>query len=259
MKDRFGDLRQWPGSRAGRVTLLVAGIVAAQFIVYGPSLLGWKILLPLDILAGRGVYLPQTPDTARIVPHDPVRSDLIYNSEPGRQFVVEEYRAGRLPLWLPYQFAGAPSIRPPLFTPVRILDYAIASPRVLAWTQVIEALLAGVGAYLFCRRILRVGPWPAIVAAWCYPLTGFFVFWQGYETPGAVLWFPWSLVAVDTTVRRASPWAGATLAVVTTLVLLSGQMDMAGQVLLASGIYAVWCHFDQYGRQWFGRRGGRPG
>ena len=206
MKDRFDALRRWLGSRAGRVTLVVAGIVAAQFILYGPSLLGSKILLPLDILAGRGVYVPQTPDTARIVPHDPIRSDLIYNSEPSRRFVVEEYRAGRVPLWLPYQFAGAPSIRPPPFTLVRILDYAIASPRVLAWTQVIEALLAGLGAYLFCRRVLRVGPWPATVAAWCYPLTGFFVFWQGYETPGAVLWLP-----VDPGGRRRRRASGISL------------------------------------------------
>ena len=237
----------------------MAGIVAVQFILYGPSLLGSKILLPLDILAGRGVYLPQTPDTARIVPHDPIRSDLIYNSEPSRRFVVEEHSLRACRCGFP---TSSPGRRP--FGRRRSRSCAswtmrLPSPRVLAWTQVIEALLAGLGAYLFCRRVLRVGPWPATVAAWCYPLTGFFVFWQGYETPGAVLWFPWSLVAVDAAVRRASPWAGATLAVVTSLVLLSGQMDIAGQVLLASGIYAVWCHFDQYGWQWSAAAHRRPG
>ena len=29
-------------------------------------------------------------------------------------------------------------------------------------------------------NILGVGFWPAVVAAWCFPLTGFFQFWLGY-------------------------------------------------------------------------------
>ena len=33
-----------------------------------------------------------------------------------------------------------------------------------------------------------------------------------------------------------------------------GRPDIAGEVLLASGIYALWCFFDCYGRQWRSRR-----
>ncbi len=39
-----------------------------------------------------------------------------------------------------------------------------------------------------------------------------------------------------------------------TCVLISGQLDVAGQVLLASGLYAVWCFIDEYGRECFRRR-----
>ena len=87
--------------------------------------------------------------------------------------------------------------------------------------------------------MLAVSFWPAAIAAWCYPLTGFFVFWQGYPTGLAVYWLPWILLAVDRTVRGKNPVAPVGLSVVTCLVLVSGHLDIAGQVLLASGLYGT--------------------
>ena len=101
-------------------------------------------------------------------------------------------------------------------------------------------MFAGLGAYFFCRHVLQVGFWPAALAAWCYPLTGFFVFWQAY---------------LDLVVRRLVPldpggggndvcadrrWRrGPLLVLLTGLSAIGGQPDLAAQVLLASGIYAV--------------------
>src|SRR5439155_8837061 len=124
-----------------------------------------------------------------------------YLVEPMRRFAVSEVHAGRLPLWAPYHYAGAPFIWPKL-SPFLALESCTRSPIILAWTQVLTALIAGSGAYLFFRRVLAVGFWPAAVGAWCYPLTGFFVFWQGYAAARSVCWFPWILLAVDRTVRR---------------------------------------------------------
>src|SRR5207237_666773 len=33
----------------------------------------------------------------------------------------------------------------------------------------------------------------------------------------------------------------------------SGQLDIAGQVLVISGLYAVWCLLDAYGKEWYHR------
>lgn len=229
--------------------IVLAGIMAGQAILYGPSLTGAKILLPLDFLALPGVYLPQTPEVKKIIPHDLVLQDLVVQFEPERRFTAAEIHAGRFPMWTTYQYAGSPLVWPK-FSPFVLLGCSVLSPVILPWVQLFAAIISGLGFYLFCRRALGVGYWAATIPAWCYPMTGFFVFWQGFPTCGAAYWFPWLLLAVDRTVRRTSPRAIAGLSAVTCLVLISGHIDVAGQALLASGLYAAWCWWDAYGKQW---------
>jgi len=44
----------------GKLLIVLAGIIACQCILYGPSLAGRKVLLPLDLLAVKKMYLPRT-------------------------------------------------------------------------------------------------------------------------------------------------------------------------------------------------------
>ena len=233
-----------------RLIIVLAGIVLGQVVLYGPSLAGRKIMLPLDYLAWPPAYLPKTAETEKIVIQNLYASDLVLVAEPSRRFAVAELRAGRIPMWTPYQYSGAPFVWPK-FSPFYALQCCSESPVVLAWTQLVGAIVAGLGIYVFCLRVLRVSFWPAAVCAWCYPLTGFFILWQGYPTGLLVYWLPWILLAVDKTVRRASPLAPIGLSAVTCLVLVSGQLDIAGQVLLVSGLYALWGLWDAYRSQWF--------
>jgi hypothetical protein len=231
-----------------RAAILVAGLLACQLVLFGPSLLGVKILLPLDLLAMPGVYLPATPEYQGIVPQDFVLSDLVYAGEPAWCFAARELRAGRLPLWNPYGYCGAPFARFQYLSPFFLLYCCFPHPVMIAWVQVAKAIVAGVGAYLFFRRVLQVGLGAALIGAWCFPLTPFFVFWQGFPLPFVTAWLPWLLLAVDRAVRRPRGWGGPALALVTALVLISGQLDLSAQVLLTSGLYALWCLFDEYGR-----------
>jgi len=250
-KDRRGRIRRVLRNLA----VVLAGVVIGQFILYGPSLTGRKILLPLDILALPNVYLPETPEFSRIIPHDGVLTDLVFFFEPSRRFGVSEIRAGRFPLWAPYQYAGAPFVEPK-YSPLQILQYLTPSPVILAWVQLVIAAIAGTGVYLFCRRALGIGFRAATIAAWCYPMTGPFVFWQGFPTFAGGCWLPWLLLAVDATARWTTPIAPVGLGIATGLVLTSGHIDVAAQMLLMSGIYAVWRWVTAYSGQWF-RRGAR--
>ncbi|MCY2991495.1 MAG: hypothetical protein NTY19_27010 [Planctomycetota bacterium] len=224
-----------------------------QAILYGPSLTGQKILLPLDLLAIPSVYLPITPEVARIAPHNQVRSDLIFVWEPAPSFAIRELRAGRWPLWAPYQYAGAPVTIVP-YSPFLLLRACFPSPVTIAWVQAISMAVAGCGCYLFCRHVLRVGFWPATIVAWCFPLTGFMILWQGFPMPLNAAWLPWLLLSVDRAVRQTDRWSGPALALSTVLELVTGQLDVAGQVLLTSGLYAIWCLFDEHHGRWFTRR-----
>ena len=253
MDHRFRDFLRRLGPPAGRLGIVALGIVLLQSVLYGPSLLGRKVLLPLDLLAQPHIYLPPTPEQPAPIPHNLIRSDLIYIGEPGRQFNAAELHAGRWPCWMPYEFAGVP-ILGAKFSVFWWLGCSVQSPAVLPWVEMAIALLAGFGIYAFARSVLGVRYWPAAVVAWCYPLTGFFIFWQGYGLATGAAWLPWLLLAVDKTVRQSSRWGGPGLALVTGLVIAEGRLDIAGQVLITSGIYALWCFFDQYGKQWLSRR-----
>ena len=241
------------GRRLPGFLLVLAGIILGQVVLYGPSLTGNKILLPLDILAQAGVYIPQTTKAAGLAPHDMILSDLVYVSEPARRFACSEFHQGRFPLWAPYQYGGVPFVWPK-YSPFLLLECLVKSPVILAWVQLLAALVAGVGMYFFCRRTLQVGFWPATVCAWCYPLTAFFVLWQGFTTGLAVCWLPWLFLAVDRTIRGTHPLAAPGLSVVTCLTLISGQIDIAGQALLASGIYAIWCWWRAHPGKWLDRK-----
>src|SRR5947208_13871242 len=179
-----------PKSRANRLVVVLAGIIIGQAILYGPSLIGEKILLPLDILALPAAYIPITPGAEEVVPHDRTLVDLVFQFETERRFTAEEIHAGRFPMWTTYQYAGSPLVWPK-FSPFILLGCLVLSPLILPWVQLLAALISGLGFYFFARRALGVGYWAATIPAWCYPMTGFFVRWQGFPTCCAVYWFPW--------------------------------------------------------------------
>jgi hypothetical protein len=233
--------------------IVIAGLVLGQAVLYGPSLIGQKILLPLDILTEPGVYIPRTPATEKIVPHNFILSDLVLQLEPARRFAVSQIHQGHFPLWAPYQYGGVPFIwsKYSLFL---LLECCTKSPVILAWVQLFAALIGGIGVFLFSRKSLGVGFWPATVCAWCYPLTAFFVLWQGYFTALAVYWLPWLFLSVDKTVRCESRLAPIGLSVFTFLALTAGQIDVSGQVLLGSGLYSIWCLWNAYSGEWFHRK-----
>jgi hypothetical protein len=225
--------------RSMRIATVCAGVVLIQAILYGPSLVGSKILLPLEILALPGVYLPATPATAALGFDQHIYSDQILAYEMNRRFATAELRDGRIPMWNPHGYAGAPFATFFKFSPFVWPYYLTGSPRSLAWSQLLIALVASLGAYAFFRITLRLPFWPSALIAWCLPLTGFFLLWQGYSLPQAAAWLPWLLLAVDQTARR-NAIAGPMLAMLTALVLISGQVDVAAQALIASVIFGAW-------------------
>ena len=229
--------------RKARVLIVLAGLLLCQFVLLGSSLWGKTILLPLDILAGPNVYLPRPSASAPWPePKDVLRSDLVYQTEVWRRFVVEEVRAGRFPLWNPYNYCGHPLLaadQGQVFSPYRLLDYAWPSPVAVAWSAVLRALVGGTGTYLFFRRAVGLTWLAAATAAWAFPLTGTMVLSGGYAGAAVVSFLPWVLWAADAVARRPGRRTIAAMAVATACALLAGHTAYAGQVLLAAGAYLL--------------------
>lgn len=233
----------------GRWLVLLAGLVIPQFVLFGPSLLGWRILLPLDILKAPSYYLPADPD-GRPAVKDMSGADLVVFLEMNRRFAVSEVRAGRLPLWTPHNYCGTPFLanaQSAVLSPFRLLDYAWPDPQALAWGQLLRAMVAGIGAYLFFTRALGVGFAPAVIGAWCYPLTFFLVGWAGFPVADVTLWTPWVMLGMDRSTRRPGGYAPLGLAMAVALMLLSGHPAAGGHVLVASSLYAMWCWIGEHG------------
>jgi hypothetical protein len=96
--------QKWAHGKILRLLIVVSGVVLGQAILYGPSLIGQRILLPLDLLARPGMYIPRTAETAKIVPHNFMLADLIDQVEPARRFGIGNSSR-------PFSFVGAISIR----------------------------------------------------------------------------------------------------------------------------------------------------
>jgi hypothetical protein len=233
------DQRNW---QAPKLALVALGIIAGQVVLYGPVFIGKKILLPLGCLAEGRKYIPLAPGAAAIESPQPILLDMVVFTEPARRFAAREIAAGRFPRWRPHIYGGVPFTWL-TYSPYALLSALSESPVALAWAQLFAALVAGFGAFAFCRRALKLSFWPSALAAWCYPLTGWFVLFQGYPTGIPVIWLPWICLAVDRVIQ-GKPYAPPALALLTGLVIVSGSIDIAGQVLLVSGLFAVWRVWD---------------
>jgi hypothetical protein len=230
--------RRWRS--VARLSVVVLGIVITQFILYGPSLMGRKLLLPLDMLSDLS---GSSGGSQHSVPHDRQQHDPVNQNEPMRRFAVSEVRVGHLPLWDPYNFCGAPFLannQSAVFSPFRLLDYIWPDPRALAWGQMLRAIVGGLGAYCFFRSALRARFPAAAIGAWIWPQSGFLVLWTMWPQSAAALWLPWVLLAVKRSFRFPGAGSIVLLAILTACTLVSGHSAIAAHVLLGSGIYALW-------------------
>ena len=232
-----GSSRRWL-----RLLVLVAGLVLPQGVLYGPSLIGAKVLLPLEVLRLPGLYQPPSDGAMPAYSDDIYLCDAVYQFEPMRRFAATEVRAGRLPLWRPGVYGGAPFLaqnQSAVLSPLRLLDYAWSSPSALAWREVLKAILGGLGAFLFFRLALRVGFPAATFGAWAFPVGGFFVLWANHPHTSVAIWLPWLLLATELTLKKPRGLAPAGLAVVTAFALVSGHSGVAAHLLMGSALYAL--------------------
>src|SRR5262249_33307184 len=150
-----------------------------------------------------------------------------------------EVRSGRLPLWDPRNYCGAPFLannQSAVFSPFRLLDYLWPNPLALAWGQMLKALVGGISAYMFFRRAMRCQFFAATIGAWIWPMSGFLVSWTMWPQSATALWLPWVLLAVRQIIRRPSDRWAALLALLTCFTLICGHSATGAQVLIASGI-----------------------
>ena len=183
--------------------------------------------------------------------------DLYEYVLPAVTFIHEELRAGRLPLWNPYQLAGIPTAAlgmPGALYPgnLALLSW-LAPERALELSTVAHWTLAGGFSWLFARRV-GLGIPAAAVAALCFMFSGRIL--SGayqYFVVTSQVWLPalcWAVHGLVT--ERRGRWAVA-LAATSALGFLGGYVQTfwyALELAMAYGVFAwlVLCPAEARGR-----------
>jgi hypothetical protein len=202
------------------------------------------ILLPLVY------FYPAVIGQIALVPGDGLTQNLGV-----RILIGQMLRAGQLPLWNPYIFAGTPllaSIYPGALYPPNWL-FALFSPVTAMNIVVITTYhLTLIGTYLYGRRIgmTRIG---ALIAGVSFTFGGYMMAHMGHTSRiAAAVWLPWILLAFENLYHRLT-WRWIALgAAFIALQLFAGEPQMNFYTILVCGAYLLFSFFlrEERERRW---------
>ncbi|MHB8628526.1 MAG: YfhO family protein [Aggregatilineales bacterium] len=163
---------------------------------------------------------------------------------PWREFAISELRAGRLPLWNPYNGAGAPLLanyQSALLYPPNLLSFLIVpGPQAMGWLALTHLFWAGLGAYLY-GRALGLTPFACAVGMLAYALNGAVVARLGTQPMVDVAsWLPWLLLTAERILRRPALPNAALLTLCAALQLLAGHAQWTFYSLLLVALYILY-------------------
>ena len=104
------------------------------------------------------------------------RGDLLLYFYPLRDYASAAIREGRLPLWNPYTFMGAPFLansQAGFFYPLNVVTAWLPVEQAVSWNIVLHLCLAGLGAYWLARRGLRLGLLASFASGLSFGLGGY--------------------------------------------------------------------------------------
>lgn len=165
---------------------------------------------------------------------------------PWRDYAIELLRQGQLPLWNPFNGAGAPLLanyQTGLLYPLNWPSLILPMAQTMSLMAVLHLMIAGAGMAALTRR-LGANAVGQGVGALSFGLCGYLVARLGtYPIIMTVAWLPWMLWAVYGVMSVWNRRAGAWLAFFAALLLLAGHAQTAWYSLLMVGLFSLWLAF----------------
>lgn len=176
------------------------------------------------------------------VPNKAQYPDVSRQIYPWKTLVIASLKQGKLPLWNPYNFSGAPlmaNFQSAALYPLNIAYFVL--PQIDAWTLlvILQPLLAIIFTYWYMRKI-GSGILGAALTALSYGFSGFMAVWLEYNTIGhVILWLPLLLLAIESQRKNPSPtWLGI-LSFSHAAALLAGHPQVYAYLAAFSLLYAL--------------------
>lgn len=178
------------------------------------------------------------------------RGDLLLYFYPLRDFAAQAVREGRLPLWNPYTFMGAPFLansQAGFFYPFNLLLAWLPADQAIAWQIPLHLAIAGLGAWLLARKGFGLRPRGALVSGLAFGLGGYLgAQVEHINQVQALAWLPLMVLCalrlVETAAagdRRAGLRHTLRLAVLIALQAFAGHTQSLYISLLTVGLAAV--------------------
>ena len=104
------------------------------------------------------------------------RGDLLLYFYPLRDYAAQALREGRLPLWNPYTFMGAPFLansQAGFFYPFNALMAWLPAEKAVSYSIVLHLIIAALGMYALARAGLKLGILAAFTSAITFGLGGY--------------------------------------------------------------------------------------
>ncbi len=169
--------------------------------------------------------------------------DAFVYFEPQRAYLGDMLRQGRIPLWNPYLFMGAPFLANPqtavLYPPSWLFALLPVDAGYTA-QLVLHGFLAAWLTYLLARRAFGVAPLAAAVGGLSYAFGGFAVGQVGHLNQlSAAAWLPGILLAYDRAVAGRSPRWVALGALALAMQVLAGHPQETYMTGIVLGLFGL--------------------
>ncbi len=162
---------------------------------------------------------------------------------PWRGYAFDQLRAGYLPLWNPFNGAGAPlfaNYQSSLLYPFTWIGYLLPLAQTMSLVAVLHLFIGGWGMWRFSGR-LGISSLGRGVSALAFGLSAYLVARLGtYPVIQAAAWLPWLLWAAHRLLESGRPRSAGMLAIFAALLLLAGHAQTAWYSLLLGGFFALW-------------------
>jgi len=179
----------------------------------------------------------------------PINGDFLTYFAPYWEYVRTAVSQGRLPLWNPLLFAGAPLLANPqtsLLYPLRWPFLLLPAERAIPAFIALHAWLAGWFTYALARQAGRVGWGAGLIAGLLFAANGWVTGLSAHPNRWATIaWLPAALWLWE---RLSDARHGRTLAVLSlvwALALLAGHSQTFYNQALVFGGWALWPHLER--------------
>ncbi len=219
-----------------RAAIVVLALL--PFLLFAPALLPGRALTPVDqlfLVAPWSAMAPAPPHA------NPALADVSQVFHPWTLYTSREIRAGRLPLWNPYAYAGVPFLSNPqtaLFFPLTWLSWALPSTLALTLPQILKVAVAGPAMYWFLRT-LAVSPLAAFVGGAGFMLSTTLIAWLPWTYSTTIVFLPILFGLVERLAQRVDRRRVALLGLALGADVLAGYPPSAFHGLLAAAAWAV--------------------